>query len=259
MQEDLHGVVRDILMTHQEYRMGRFIYVFMGVTEEQTSEGVFIRGTMAKIRGEYFAEYFDRERWIVVERRLPGLRSEEKSNFFVMPDGIMVFEERKPFISVNIFTKVLRGFAKDVRPTLGVLIVTPIGETTDVVETVMMWDGVNEVRFSELMLSNPEAHPLFERMEDVLENANADKAAIDFKNEEGALNMEESSIIRSGIELCGRGYGDYRIVGEERGEKVEITKRQRLVKRLVSYETLDDLLQIAVDFWNEIIRRVRNQ
>ncbi len=254
VEEDVTAFLHRLVQEHRQYQYGKFTYVFVEPETLEIDQNSFLVVTLAKIRREHFAQYFDPEKWRLVERPLPGMRSEERSFLLIGEDGLLIVEERKPWLRMSLIARVISGFAEEAFETIGRLVLTPLGVTADVLATISGWEGVTRIRFRELQTSNPEARRVFERMERVLRDANAEKTTIVFSNEEGALNTAEDSLIRSGIELSNEGYGEYSIEGEQEGQAVSVSKRHAILKHRVQYGTMREWADAAIALWKRIRR-----
>ncbi len=254
-ENDVTAFLSDLVREHREFRYGKFIYVFVEPEELEEQDDKLTLVTLAKIRREFFAQYFDREEWRLIDRALPGMRSEERSYLLIADDGLLIIEERRPALSWTLILRVVTGFAKDAFEGIGSLVIHPLGKTVDVVEAISQWEGISRISFRKLQISNPNARRVFERMEDVLRDANADESTIAFSSEEAALNISEDSLIRSGIELSNEGYGDYTIEGEREGESVSLSRRQALLKHVVEYGTRMEWADRAISILRRLMDR----
>lgn len=240
---DMKTIVSSRVKFEDKKRGVKFFWVITSVGQQQLDDGeVIFSGELNKIRATRISKVFDEAKWEM--KPIPELWGvgESSSRFIIVPKYHVIAFEEKNVISIGrfidafkgLFVKSLNAFAPEV---------FPIREGRIIYKIIDEWENVQEAKFLQLRIPNPEDLPDFRKAVELLENAGAENSSITFQNEEEGLNVNKNSIIDSMIALADRGYGIYEVKGREKTGEVRKIKQGRYPIRFEIYvEKLEDFV-----------------
>ncbi len=261
IREDLEKRLIELTSSGEEYqrlrkkRKIKFIWVF-GDQEIQIIDNekiVFAR--LGKIRSGY-EKYYDKEKKSFRLRNVQSSQFLSYSNFVIHPKShLILFEERKPLISIRQFTEIFSRIYKKHFRDLTDIGIDPIIETEMVFQILRQCKKIIDVQFK-VTPSNPVDEPEFRKLDELLKDGNTKEARLRFRNEEAGLKVE-NTIIGEGIALSGAGYGEYTILVEREGNKEVIKSKDRISREVV--KSIDQPEQLIKNFWEKMIKYIKKE
>lgn len=247
----------DLLSTRKKYKRisgkgaDKFFWTFTNYRIETSDDQTILFARMVKVKRQIKEVVFDEESWS------PALMARETPNaslanfIIILEKRVIIFEELQS-ISIKLFAEMFstmygQRFSSE---DLSKVWINPVVKKELIFEKLREFDKITRVKLV-VTPSNPDTGD-YRQLDELLKNSKTEEAALEFKNEEEGLTVE-NTIIGQGISLASAGYGYQNITAEKDGKKEVIKSKDEILRWRVPFTDdseafIKNLYQRYVDF-----------
>jgi len=255
-------ILENFCNTHVKYedQYRRFFYAIVDPQTRRFDGDRVVFAKLAKIRIALQAQFWDESNWRTIPARLPGQQAESQARFVAFEDNIIAFEERKPYISKAMFLRVLPIlYSNAADEALRVLRLELLKDEREIVEWLRDHERVVRVRFEGLRKPNPIDDPILAKIKRQIDETNAKNMAFENTDPEQGLKADEGSLIRSGLDLCKEGFGEFDIEAVSGQAAERRTSREFTLTKRITYEDDREFIEKTWTEKRRLRRRTRRE
>ena len=232
------------------WRFGNFL-------SKKINDETVIFCRLGRIKGNKIETVFDESNRVFIPKHVDDERAIAYVNFVIYPKReVVIFEDKSPVISTKQFIKFFNTLYKNYFKVISDLKIDLMKESQKVFDRIAELETINSVSLH-LMLPNPDNDEEYEGVKKLLEELNAKNAKLNFKNEEGSLNVDKT-LIGQGIHLGNAGYGDYEIIGKRKdGNYDKIISQDEISRTIV--QARDSPEELINKFFEKIKNRLKKK
>jgi len=185
-----------------------------------------ILGRVGKIRKSRLMTEFDDKTNDFIEKKT-DIKFAYSSNFCIFLDKNLILFERKFGIGfMEIKNKIEEIFTDMCKIEMEIEL---LKDKKEVMKIIQESDKLIEIDFS-IRPTNPDSDEDMKVIDNLLKQSKAKKARMKFENKIEGLETKEKNIISSGIALCSKGYGSYRIKAKKGDRETTIDSVKKIIK-----------------------------
>lgn len=234
---------------------GNFYWAFGDFQPISTNDDEEIYfGRLCRVYKDVVQNFYDDVHKTVIRDHLKN--KGDYSNFVFIPKAnVVVFEEKRPSVTINNFINAFSRIYKDVYvDDLSYIKIEPFIETRAISELISQYDKVIKVKLR-VMPTNPDDDPVYRPLDKMLKDATASSGTLEFKNENTGVKIS-GTVIEQGMLLGDAGYGDYELTvirGLQERTDPETIKSTDKIKR-VNVENPENPVEIG-ELYSDIFER----